>query len=31
MNTGIVVAVFTLDPHFEKVPTLKLYEPPKTV
>ncbi len=25
------VAVFTLDPHFKKVPTLKLYIPPKVV
>jgi len=25
------VAVFTLDPHFKKVPTLKLYIPPKAV
>ena len=23
-------AVFTLDPHFKKVPNLKLYAPPKT-
>ena len=25
------VAVFTLDPHFKKVPTLKLHIPPKAV